>query len=50
MINRSDRIAVYLEIGSRSPEDLTICSDIDMISANADGRFMHKNGLPYPAT
>lgn len=48
MINRSDQVAVYLEIGSRSPDDLTTCADIDMMSANADGRFVHKDGTPYP--
>jgi uncharacterized cupin superfamily protein len=48
MINRSDRMAVYLEVGSRQPADLTTCSDIDMMSANADGRFVHKDGTPYP--
>ncbi|HZL00193.1 MAG TPA: cupin domain-containing protein [Caulobacteraceae bacterium] len=48
MINRSDAIAVYLEVGSRSPADLTTCSDIDVMSAAADGRFTHKDGAPYP--
>lgn len=48
LINRSDRVAVYLEIGSRNPADLTTCSDIDMMSSNADGRFVHKDGTPYP--
>lgn len=48
MVNRSDRPAAYLEIGTRVPEDLTTCSDIDMMSANADGRFVHKDGTPYP--
>jgi uncharacterized cupin superfamily protein len=47
MINRSDAVAVYLEVGSRWPEDMTTCSDIDMKSANADGRFVHKDGQPY---
>lgn len=47
MINRSGAVAVYLEVGSRSPDDLTTCSDIDMMSANADGRFVHKDGTPY---
>jgi len=47
MINRSDRLAVYLEVGSRQPDDLTTCSDIDLMSANADGRFVHKDGRPY---
>jgi len=48
LINRSDSTAVYLEVGSRQPEDLTTCSDIDMMSSNADGRFTHKDGTPYP--
>ena len=47
MINRSSATAVYLEVGSRSPLDLTTCSDIDMMSAAADGRFTHKDGSPY---
>jgi uncharacterized cupin superfamily protein len=41
-------MAVYLEVGSRNPHDLTTCSDIDMMSSNADGRFVHKDGTPYP--
>lgn len=48
MINRSSAMAVYLEIGSRQLDDLTTCSDIDMMSSNADGRFVHKDGTPYP--
>ncbi|MBL8692088.1 MAG: cupin domain-containing protein [Rhodospirillaceae bacterium] len=48
LINRSDVTAVYLEVGSRSPDDMTTCSDIDMKSANSDGRFVRKNGTPYP--
>jgi uncharacterized cupin superfamily protein len=48
MINRSSATAVYLEVGSRAPADMTTCSDIDMKSANADGRFVRKDGTPYP--
>jgi uncharacterized cupin superfamily protein len=48
LINKSDAMTVYLEVGARSPADVTICSDIDMMSSNADGRFMHKDGTPYP--
>jgi uncharacterized cupin superfamily protein len=48
LINKSNRVAVYLEVGSRQPDDLTTCSDIDMMSANSDGRFTHKDGTPYP--
>ncbi len=46
MINKSSTTAVYLEVGSRDPLDLTTCSDIDMMSANADGRFVRKDGTP----
>jgi uncharacterized cupin superfamily protein len=48
MINKSSAMAVYLEVGSRQPADITTCSDIDLMSTNADGRFVHKDGLPYP--
>jgi uncharacterized cupin superfamily protein len=48
MINRSGAMAFYLEVGSRQLDDLTTCSDIDMMSSNADGRFVHKDGTPYP--
>jgi len=39
---------VYLEVGSRNSHDLTTCSDIDMMSSNVDGRFVHTDGTPYP--
>jgi uncharacterized cupin superfamily protein len=48
LINRSSTMVVYLEVGSRNPRDLTTCSDIDMMSSNANGRFVHKDGTPYP--
>ena len=48
LINRSDGVAVYLEVGSRSPQDVTTCSDVDLMSANPEGRFVHKDGAPYP--
>ena len=47
LINESSAVAVYLEVGSRQPNDLTTCSDIDMMSSNADGRFVRKDGSPY---
>ncbi|WP_323118869.1 cupin domain-containing protein [Burkholderia alba] len=47
MINRSNAMAVYLEVGTRSVEDVITCSDIDMMSASTDGRFVHKDGTPY---
>ena len=45
--NRSVTTAVYLEVGSRHPDDLTTCSDIDLQSHNRDGAFVHKDGRPY---
>jgi uncharacterized cupin superfamily protein len=47
MINRSDATAIYLEVGSRSPDDVITCSDVDMMSASSDGLFRHKDGAPY---
>lgn len=47
LVNKGGVTAVYLEVGSRNREDLITCSDIDMMSANADGRFVHKDGTPY---
>ena len=47
LINKAPATAVYLEVGSRNPLDLTTCSDIDMMSSSADGRFVHKDGSPY---
>ena len=46
--NRGSVEAVYLEVGSRHPDDLTTCSDIDLMSSNRDGAFVHKDGTPYP--
>ena len=37
--NDSSVLAVYLEVGSRQPDDLTTCSDIDLMSSNRDGAF-----------
>jgi uncharacterized cupin superfamily protein len=48
LINRATVTAVYLEIGSRHHADVATCSDVDLISAHADGRFLHKDGAPYP--
>lgn len=47
LINRSGAMAVYLEVGSRSPHDVIYGSDIDMKSASADGRFTRRDGTPY---
>ena len=47
LVNRSQMTAIYLEVGSRSPDDVITCSDIDMMSPSSDGRFLHKDGRPY---
>ena len=47
LINRSSTMAVYLEVGSRDPQDVTMYSEIDMMSPNTDGRYVHKDGTPY---
>jgi uncharacterized cupin superfamily protein len=48
LINRSSATAVLLEVGSRHPLDVTTYSDVDMMVANEDGRYVHKDGTPYP--
>lgn len=50
LINRSDRMAVYLEVGDRSDDDKVDYPDIDMKLEMRDGEFafLHKNGKPYP--
>ncbi|TPL84513.1 cupin domain-containing protein [Mesorhizobium sp. B2-3-13] len=48
MINRASVTARYLEVGSRNRDDVITCSDIDMMSPSSDGRFLHKDGTPYP--
>jgi len=49
LINRSSvSAATCLEVGSRHARDLTRYSDIDMMVSNADGKFTHKDGRPYP--
>ncbi len=48
LVNRSDSVAVILEIGTRTPDiDSTHYSDIDLFApAGRDGYF-HKDGTPY---
>lgn len=48
LVNRSQRVAAVLEIGSRSDRDLCTYSDIDMTVSNSDGIFRHGDGTAYP--
>lgn len=49
LINRTDRPAVYLEIGTRIEQDETVYSDVDMeLRVGPDGHtFRKKSGEPY---
>ena len=49
LINRSDKPAVYLEVGGRDLNDVCEYPDIDMRAEPFQGssRFVHKDGTPY---
>lgn len=49
LINRSDRDALVLEVGTRDAMDECDYPDIDMLVRIVDGkdRFVHKDGTPY---
>jgi uncharacterized cupin superfamily protein len=49
LINRSDKPALYLEVGTRAPIEEAQYSDIDMMARKVDGRFVftRRNGEPY---
>jgi len=49
LVNKSDAMAVYLEIGTRAPmSDVCTYPDIDMLLDRSKGSFTHKDGTPYP--
>jgi uncharacterized cupin superfamily protein len=52
LINRGERDAVFLEIGSRAPREIVDYPDIDMRFERdgMDGRYLHKSGAPYPGS
>ncbi len=49
LVNRTDHTVTYLEIGSRSPEEVAEYPDVDLRAIKTDGtfRFEHKDGTPY---
>ena len=51
LINRTQQDAVYIEVGTRSANETTVYSDIDMrLERDKTGlRYLHKTGEPYPA-
>jgi uncharacterized cupin superfamily protein len=50
LINRSNRDAVYLEIGSRFKHERAEYPDLDLVMVRDErgGHFLHKDGKPYP--
>jgi uncharacterized cupin superfamily protein len=47
--NRSDSMAVYLEVGSRRPQtDACDYPDIDMVARPDEPFYRHRDGTPYP--
>jgi uncharacterized cupin superfamily protein len=50
LINRSNRDAVVLEVGTRAASERAHYSDIDMqvMRDHKEFRYLHKNGEPYP--
>jgi uncharacterized cupin superfamily protein len=51
LVNRSQRDAAFLEIGSRKPVETAVYPDIDLmfVREEKNARFTRKNGEPYPA-
>ncbi len=50
LVNRSDRDAVVLEVGTRDAREEADYSDIDMLvrlDENGKDRYVHKDGTPY---
>jgi uncharacterized cupin superfamily protein len=52
LINRTERDAVYVEIGSRAAREVANYPDIDMRAERDDKgmRYVHKDGKPYPGS
>jgi uncharacterized cupin superfamily protein len=52
LINRTERDAVYIEIGSRAACEVANYPDIDMRAERDDKgmRYIHKDGTPYPGS
>jgi uncharacterized cupin superfamily protein len=46
-INRGSVTAIYLEVGSRNPDDVCSYPDIDLHLDKKKGGFTHKDGTPY---
>ena len=51
LINRSNRDAVYFEVGTRAPSERVRYPDVDLVMERDQKgrRYLHKNGEPYPS-
>jgi uncharacterized cupin superfamily protein len=48
LVNRSNGIAVYLEVGTRTKEGTCTYPDIDLLIDKSRGvQYLHKDGTPY---
>ncbi|MBW3617016.1 MAG: cupin domain-containing protein [Proteobacteria bacterium] len=48
LVNRSNRLAVILEVGTRSPDrDGVTYPDIDLVLPEGSPRYHHRDGRPY---
>ena len=51
IVNRSDRTAVLLEVGTRRPaEDRVEYPDIDMTYTGGETFYRRRDGTPYPGS
>lgn len=48
LINKSGAMAIVLEIGTRSPDDVCEYPDIDMRIDSRVGHYTRRDGTPYP--
>ncbi|WP_374575644.1 cupin domain-containing protein [Phenylobacterium sp.] len=49
LVNRTDRPARVLEIGTTDPEhDRCVYPDIDMVAEPGESGYRHRDGTPYP--
>jgi len=50
LINRSSRDAVYFEVGTRAKSERVHYPDVDLVMERDDAnrRYRHRNGEPYP--
>ncbi|HEX4532805.1 MAG TPA: cupin domain-containing protein [Rhizomicrobium sp.] len=47
-INTGRETAIYLEVGTRSDDDVCTYPDVDMVIDSKIGWYTHKDGQPYP--